>query len=66
MWIGMTEQIVIRYPKGLEECRLFRIEYGGFNEMELAETTIWLPPNTDVREFEEYLRKMWEFHRKRY
>jgi hypothetical protein len=60
MWIGMTEYGVRQYPRGLEGCRLFRIEYGGFNEMELAETTIWLPPEVDVREFELYLRKLWD------
>ena len=59
-WVGLTEYCGVRnYPQGMKGCRMFRIEYGGFNEGQVAEGTIWLPPDVDVDEFEAYLRDMW-------
>ena len=58
-YVALTEYMVRNYPPGMNGCRMFRIEYGGFNENQVAEGTIWLPPTVDVDEFEAYLRDMW-------
>ena len=57
MYIGLTEYGVFNYPEGMEGWRYYRIEYGGFNEYSLAETTIWLPAHVDPMEFEKLLRE---------
>ncbi len=59
-YIALTEYGVRNYPRGMKGCRFFRVEYGGFNEGQLAETNIWLPPTADVFEVEQYLRDLWK------
>ena len=57
-FIGLTEYGVQSWPPGMEGCRMFRIEYGGINEGQAAEGTIWLPPTSNVDEVEEFLQSL--------
>lgn len=62
-YVALTEYGVFNFPPGMKGCRCFRIEYGGINEGQVAEGTIWLPPDVDVDEVENYFRDMfrdWE------
>lgn len=43
MLISLVEQMVVRYPPGMEKFRLYRIEYGGHASTCLCEGIIWLP-----------------------
>ena len=43
MKISLVEQMVARYPIGMEQFRMYRIEYGGHAEQCLCEGVIWLP-----------------------
>ena len=45
MHISLVEQMVMRYPPGMEHFRLYRIEYGGHASSCLCEGIIWLPEN---------------------
>ncbi len=47
MTVSLVENLVWRYPKGMEEWRFFRIEYGGHAESCIVETGIWLPRGVD-------------------
>lgn len=55
-YVGLTEYGVQNWPDGMEGCRMFRVEYGGFNEGQAAEGTIWLPPTADADAVEDYLQ----------
>ena len=43
MKISLVEQMVVRYPTGMEQFRMYRIEYGGHAEQCIYEGVIWLP-----------------------
>ena len=58
-FIGLTEYGVQNWPIGMEGCRMFRIEYGGVNEDQAAEGTIWLPPTADIDSVEEFLQSLY-------
>lgn len=47
MRISLVEYMVRRYPKGMEKCRMYRIEYGGHAERCLVEGLLWLPEEID-------------------
>ena len=55
--VSLVEYGVFRYPKGLEEWRCYRIEYGGHAEDCITEGHIWLPPTLDPRLVEDLIRK---------
>lgn len=38
------EEMVFNPPKGMENYRFYRIEYGGVNEASVMTGSIWLPP----------------------
>ena len=57
-WVGLTEYGVQSWPAGMEGCRMFRVEYGGVNEGQVAEGTIWLPPTADIDAVEEFLQSL--------
>ena len=59
-YIGLTEYAVFNHPPGMEDWRLYRISYGGFNEATLAEGTVWLPENADPYEFGRMLKALAE------
>ena len=59
-YVGLTEYMVQNWPQGMEGCRLFRIEYGGWNELCVYEGTVWLPPHVDPDEFEDFLQDMFK------
>ena len=42
-YISLVEQMVMRWPKGFEEWRMFRIEY----HPQQLESFMWLPPSAD-------------------
>ena len=55
MRVSLVEYGVFNYPKGLEEWRCFRIEYGGHAENCITEGHIWLPPDTPPEVIERIL-----------
>lgn len=55
--VSLVEYGVFRYPKGLENWRLYRIEYGGHAEMCITEGSIWLPPNLDPQKLTAFIRE---------
>ena len=57
-FVGLTEYGVRSWPQGMEGCRFFRIEYGGFNEECVCEGSIWIPPTIDRDVVEEFLQAM--------
>jgi len=60
--ISLVEYGVQSYPKGMENWRCFRIEYGGHAEDCLAEGHIWLPPQSDPQQLEMFLMGMQAYH----
>ncbi len=57
MKISLIEVMVNTYPKGFENWRMYRIEYGGHAKECLMECAIWLPPNSDRWELEDLFSK---------
>ena len=55
MRISLVEQAVMSYPKGMEEFRMYRIEYGGHAEACLVEGIIWLPEDFNPDGFEHFM-----------
>ena len=55
MYIQLIEYGVLNYPEGMENCRMYRIEYGGHAQDCLVEGTIWLPRHVDPEEFEGWI-----------
>jgi len=43
MRVSLVEQMVHRWPKGMENYRMYRIEYGGHAESCVMVGSIWLP-----------------------
>lgn len=58
MRISLVEQIVMRYPKGMEKFRFYRIEYGGHAESCLVEGVVWLPENANPKQFEDFMQSL--------
>ena len=56
--ISLVEYGVFRHPKGMEDWRCYRIEYGGHAEQCLTEGHIWLPHDTKHQEIEKLLEEM--------
>ena len=59
-YVGLTEVIVNNrdaMPKGMEDWRIFRIEYGGSSEFCVAERYILLPKNANPQELEDLFHK---------
>ena len=56
--VDTVEYGVFNYPKGMEDWRCFRIEYGGHAEQCLTEGHIWLPPQADPQQLEIFLMGM--------
>ena len=56
MKFDLIEYVVQTYPPGLEGWSLYRVEYGGHAENCIFETHLWLPPNLDVRKWENYMK----------
>lgn len=52
MRVSLVEYGIFKYPKGLEQWRLYRIEYGGSNENCVYEGEIWLPSEMPPDEIE--------------
>ena len=50
MRVGFTEIAVQTFPKGFENWKFYRIEYGGHAEECLLEFHIWLPPNAKIKD----------------
>ena len=57
MQISLIEQMVVRYPPGMENFRMYRIEYGGHGSACLCEGIIWLPDAVDPDVLERYLER---------
>jgi hypothetical protein len=57
MRISLIEQMVYRYPAGMEKFRLFRIEYGGHASACLSEGIIWLPATMNPDRIEKVLER---------
>jgi len=57
MKVSLVECAVFRYPKGLEDWRAYRIEYGGHAENCVVEGFIWLPKNLDAEMIEKLLEE---------
>lgn len=55
MYVSLVELGVVRYPPGMEDWRLFRIEYGGHAESCVTEGSIWLPSDLSPERVEELL-----------
>jgi len=53
--VSLVEYGVFRYPKGLEEWRCYRIEYGGHASDCITEGHIWLPPNLSPQAIEDLI-----------
>jgi hypothetical protein len=53
----LTEMMVLYPPKGLENYRFYRIEYGGANEDCVYEGALWLPKHVDRKEIEEIINR---------
>ena len=59
-FVGLTEYGVQNWPEGMEGCRMFRIEYGGVNESQATEGTMWLPPTVNVEKVEDFLQSLFQ------
>ena len=57
MNINFVEEMVQTFPKGMENWRMYRIEYGGHAEACLIESVIWLPSNSKISELENLFDK---------
>ena len=57
MRISLVEQMVMRYPPGMEKFRFYRIEYGGHASACLCEGVIWLPESMDPTRVEKLLER---------
>jgi hypothetical protein len=55
--VSATEYGVFKHPEGLEGWRFYRIEYGGSNEDCINEQTIWLPPNVNIWDIVNMIRR---------
>jgi len=55
--VRLVEYGVVRHPEGMDGWRMFRIEYGGFNEQCVTEGMIWLPPGADPEELEKWINE---------
>lgn len=54
---SFTEEMIFNPPRGMEEYRCFRIEYGGHAEECLIEGRIWVPRWIDADVIEDLLNK---------
>lgn len=52
---SLTEMMAFTKPKGLENYRFYRIEYGGHAMDCVYEGAIWLPENVDREEIEKLI-----------
>lgn len=48
MRVSLVEVMVLNPPKGMEDRRAFRIEYGGHAESCIYESMVWLPPDVNL------------------
>lgn len=50
MRVDFTEVMVQTFPKGFENWKFYRCEYGGHAEQCLFEVHIWLPPSAKIKD----------------
>lgn len=58
MYVALTEELILSpsaLPEQLRDWRMYRIEYGGFNEDCIWEGRIMLPATVDPHEFERFM-----------
>jgi len=59
VYAALTEEVIMNYdalPKALNGWKMYRVEYGGFNESCIMEKMIYLPPFADPHDIEKILR----------